>query len=145
MILPLQISSGVVLTFPGKDANVDPSAAWFFNSTHNVDEILSDEYTQGEYAIIGAQHGIASFYPNTFYTPQTYGSLVDPGNTTGNGGSPSLLTNQYIVINLASYSGQTTAAWAPLEPLQPHMDTINSDGHLVRIYDDGNVYTYKGL
>jgi hypothetical protein len=145
LTLPLLISSGAFITSPTKETNVDPSAAWFFNSTPNAaNGMLSDQATQGEYAIFGAKQGI-TFYPDNFYTSQLYGSLVDPGNTTGNGGSPSLLTYHYIVINLVSYAGRTTAAWTELQPLQPHMGSINSASNLIRIYDDGNVYTLKGL
>lgn len=143
-ILPLSVSNGNVVTSPDKYTNVDPSAAWFFNSTPAADQILSDLHTQGEYAIVRAQQS-STFYALHFYTPQLYGSLVDPDNLTGNGGSPSLLAHQYIVINLALASGRTTAGqWSDLEALQPHLGSINSNPHLIRIYDDGNVYTLKG-
>lgn len=145
LTLPLLASSGAIIISPERYTNVHPSALWFFNSTPNVDLIQSDQDTQGQYAIIGAKQG-ASFTGLNFYTNTSYGSLVDPGNTTGNGGSPSLLTDQYIVINLAVYTGRTTAGgnW-DLEPLQPHMGAINSYSNLIRIYDDGNVLTLKGL
>ena len=146
LLLPLTIATGALTTSPEKFTTVDPSAAWLFNSTPNVGQVLSDQYTQGQYTIVGAKQGINPPTVEHFYTPQLFGSLVDPGNTTGNGGSPSLLTNQYIVINLALYNQQTVAgAWANLEALQPHMGAINSSSNLIRIYDDGNVYTLKGL
>jgi hypothetical protein len=142
--LPLSVSNGNVVTSPDKYTNVDPSAAWFFNATPAAGQILSDLHTQGEYAIVRAQQG-STFYALHFYTPQLYGSLVDPDNVTGNGGSPSLLAHQYIVINLALASGRTTAGqWSDLEALQPHLGSINANPHLIRIYDDGNVYTLKG-
>jgi hypothetical protein len=139
LTLPLSIPySGLVIS-PERNINLDPSAAWFFNSTHGVNQTLSDINTQGEYSIVGAKQGI-TFDTTHFYTPELYGSLVDPGNTTGNGGSPSLLKNQYVVINQATYAEKTITAWGDLEPLQPYMGSINSDSRFIRIYDDGNAY-----
>jgi hypothetical protein len=143
LTLPLSLPYSSAIISPERNTNLDPSAVWFFNST-GVNQTLSDIDTLGEYAIVGAKYGI-TFDPSHFYTPELYGSLVDPGNTTGNGGSPSLLTNQYIVINLATYAEKTIVAWGDLQPLQSHMGSINLDSRLIRIYDDGNVYTLKVL
>jgi hypothetical protein len=143
-MLSSSIAYSTTVSTPDRNANLDPTAAWFFNSTHNVSNILGDQNTQAAFCIFRAKQG-SQFAFDSLFTVELYGSLVDPTNTTGNGGHPSLLTNQYIVIDLATYTGSTTAAWTNFEPLQPHMGSINTASNLIRIYDDGNAYIIKGL
>ncbi len=132
-IFSFTLNTGQIITSTTKFSYIEPSAQWFFNHTQNIDYIISDHNTQGQYSIVGAELNL-KFKPEALYTVKSYKYLVDSNYTSVKN---SFFRGNYVVLNLELADKKTTAGgWRDLEPLNKHIENINSNINLNKIYDD---------
>jgi hypothetical protein len=145
LILALILFSNSMLDYSENSrtnlTDVNQSANWFFDRSVNAPFIYSDHNTQGEFAIVAAEHGFFFVSANT-YTEESYSHLVasDYSNV-----SDYFFSGSYVVVNLELSKQKTTAGgWMDFEPLDKHVSAIKANQNLDMNYDDGIVNIFLG-
>ncbi|VVB94969.1 Uncharacterised protein [uncultured archaeon] len=140
LIFILTLSQGFYITSPSKYTEIHPSANWFFNHTEK-NYIFSDHHTQGQYAIIAAKSRLF-FNPQNLYTPESYKNLVDANISKV---PNSYFRGEYVIINFKLADKETSAGgWRNFEPINKHIQKIDFNINLNKVYNDGSIYIYKG-
>ncbi len=118
----------------------EPSANWFLkNRDDNI--FISDHYTGGIFAVIGANNEIPIIKSQDYeyYYPPSYEGLVS-SNSSNNA-----LKNNYVVINDKYIDKKVWAGgWGDFQPLYYHTNNINSNKNINKIYNDRITSIFSG-
>ena len=138
----LTLAGGYWVTSSAHYSDVDPGATWLRAESPGTRGILSDQDTQGEYAIVYAYAGIA-FPSENFYTSDSFSQLVSPSVPPPGGG---FFHASFVVINVNLANTSTMAGgWVNFQPIAPYLSLVNNNPQLSRVYDDGNSWILSGV
>ena len=77
------------------------------------------------------------------YSSQLYGWVFAPGSSTGGNSTDLRLRTDYVLVQADGLERPTTALlWRFFEPSGKHVEGINMNTRLQRVYDDGSVWLY---
>jgi len=136
------LPDGQIVDSTSRYAEIKPSANWFFSERDDSKLVIADHYTGGRYSIVGADKGIYFMRDKnyTLYSINTYKKLVDNKEISNED-----FTNNYVIINIV-YSNKKTWAggWMDFEPLSKHLNKIDNNTNIDKIYDDRMVCIFTG-
>lgn len=114
---------------------------WLLVHSSNTTLVVSDHNTQGQFAIVAA--GLDRFFfSNNLYNSTSIEYLF---NTTKARMDNHYFNGKFVVINLNLASSRTSAGgWIDFEPMASHLETIETNINLNKLYDDGSCWVMLG-
>lgn len=139
--LLLVVATPVDVVSQDRYAEAQPGAQWLLSHAPGTTRIISDQHTQGQFAIYAATAGL-QFSPNQLFTPDSFAHLVDPSYSNS---EPNYFLGQYVVINLRLAKYQTIRGmWNDFAPLEAYLPTMNANSDLDKVFDSGSIWISTG-
>jgi hypothetical protein len=126
---------------PTKYADIEPSADWLSTVADEKSVILTELDTAGKYLVVGASHEL--FFSTRCYNSSKYEKLVESRYYSNRNEELKNIADYIVMDKKSAHLPIVSVGWKYYEPLSYHIEAIENNVNIHKVYDDGAVWIFR--